>query len=299
MKRDALALFFRRAVIAALPLIGGCGNGPSTGPLGNCNDSWTVDGGLTDAGCVNQCSGVRTYSTGFCSESTNSAGQPIVVCHQDCTGRRPSGLRAATVRGPGLGAHFARMAHLEAASVPAFRRLRAQLRTLGAPRRLLDACTRAARDEVHHARAAARLARRFGAQAPRVEVEAAAPPDRSQLAADNAREGCVRETFGALVATWQARQAADGDVRAVMERVAADETRHAELAWEIDAWLRPRLTPAERERVDEARRAGLAELAASLDANPDETLARAAGLPPPVVARALFRAFTNEVARRV
>ncbi|HZS37457.1 MAG TPA: hypothetical protein VFF06_11560 [Polyangia bacterium] len=302
MRRDTLALFFRRAIVAALPLVAGCGPSPigipGPGPCGGAQSTWTVDGGLADLGCDDKCAGVHTYTTGFCSETTNSAGQPIVECHQDCTGRRPAGLRAAMARGDVLGRHFARMAHLEAASVPAFRRLRAELRAHGAPKRLLDACTRAARDEVRHARAAARLARRFGAAPPRVVVDAPAARDLAAIAVENAREGCVRETFGALVATWQARAAEDGEVRAVMTTLAADETRHAELSWEIDAWLRSRLAPAERARVEEARRAELAALASTLDACADETLARATGLPPPHVARALHRTFAVEIARR-
>jgi hypothetical protein len=40
-----------------------------------------------------------------------------------------------------------------------------------------------------------------------------------------------------------------------------DEVRHAELAWAIDRWLRPRLSPEQRRRVREARIFALAELA--------------------------------------
>ena len=47
------------------------------------------------------------------------------------------------------------------------------------------------------------------------------------IAIENAVEGCVRESFGALLATWQAKTAGDARVRAAMKRIARDETRHA------------------------------------------------------------------------
>jgi hypothetical protein len=108
------------------------------------------------------------------------------------------------------------------------------------------------------------------------------------IAIENAIEGCVRETFGALVAAWQAREARDPVVRAVMKRIARDETNHASLGWAIDTWARTRLDRAARRRVDAAR--AVAVRAFSL--MPEEPLnARdvvAAGLPNREVQRALF-----------
>ena len=59
----------------------------------------------------------------------------------------------------------------------------------------------------------------------------------------------MNETFGALLATWQAERATDARVRGTMQRIAADETRHAALAWEILGWGITLLSPAERSRV--------------------------------------------------
>jgi hypothetical protein len=198
--------------------------------------------------------------------------------------------------GSTLGRHFARMAHLEAASVPAFRRLRAELRRHGAPRRMIDACTRAAADEVRHARAATRLARRFGATVPRVRLAPATQRTLLDLAVENAREGCVRESFGALLLTWQARAAADAEVRQLAQQLAGDETRHAELAWQIDAWVRARLSATERAQVRRARREELAAMAAQIEAAEGGELVDVAGLPPPRAARALYGAFAARVA---
>ena len=79
-------------------------------------------------------------------------------------GRIPAGLAPARVARAlsALGDWFAAAAHLEAASVHAFRRLHDELAAHGAPARLLRAARRAQRDEVRHARLTARMARRFG-----------------------------------------------------------------------------------------------------------------------------------------
>jgi len=61
-------------------------------------------------------------------------------------------------------------------------------------------------------------------------------------------EGCVRETFGALEATFQAKNANDPQIRRVMRRIAEDETRHAALAWRVAAWIEPRLSDRQRRR---------------------------------------------------
>ncbi len=153
-------------------------------------------------------------------------------------------------------------------------------------------------DEILHARSAARLARRFGTTPPSVRLSAAPSRGMLALAIENAREGCVGESFAALTAHWQAATADDPDVRTHLRRVAADETRHAELAWEIDAWLRTRLAPRERAHLEAVRADELARIAVAIEAPPDAELASTAGLPPPTVARALHRAFAQEVARR-
>jgi hypothetical protein len=100
------------------------------------------------------------------------------------------------------------------------------------------------------------------------------------------------------VATRQRATAADAGVRAHLDGIVADETRHAELAWAIDRWLRPRLTPAQRAHLHAVRLEALARLAVDLDAAVDDELQRVAGVPPPTVARALHRALASEIARR-
>jgi hypothetical protein len=177
------------------------------------------------------------------------------------------------------GSYFAEIAHLEAAAVVAFRVLRDELRAQGAPKKLVRAAARAARDEIRHARATGALARRFGAT-PRVPVVApASPRSLEAMALENAIEGCVRETYGALLATRQARLATDPVVRAAMRRIARDETRHAALSWQVGRWLETRLAPAARRNVALARQTAAAELVTALASEPEASFAGLAGLP--------------------
>ncbi len=202
-------------------------------------------------------------------------------------GRRPEGLAKATVhsRDPRT-IWLLEAAHLEAASVEAFRRLRTELHQRGAPRSLLRRASRAAADERRHARAMRSLARRRHVEQANVEVEIAPVKPRSleAMAIENAVEGCVRETFAALIARRQAMHAQDREVRAAMTRIAAEETRHAALSWSIDAWAMARLDPAARARVDEAR------VRAATQLMEESALADAQlGLPDAATARSLAR----------
>ncbi|AUX38731.1 ferritin [Sorangium cellulosum] len=214
-----------------------------------------------------------------------------------CVGRRPAGLVRRGGRGATrVGAYFANIAQLEAASVWAFEALGRELAHHGAPRPLVERARIAERDEVRHARVMRRVAARYGGrwQEPRVDPR----PVRSleELALDNAAEGCVRETYGALVGMWQARSARDPLVRRVMTRIARDETRHAKLSWAIDAWVRPRLSPAERRRVEEARRGALDAIAEEAGRVVDRALVVYAGIPGEQAASRLARNFVEAVA---
>jgi hypothetical protein len=169
-------------------------------------------------------------------------------------GRRPCGLVPRVATAPSaLGAHFANAAHLEAASITAFDVLARDLARHGAPARLVARALRARRDEIAHARMMTRLATRFGATPPRVEVEPTAPRDLLAVALENEIEGCVRETYGALVAAFQARTAAPA-LRPILRRIADDEASHAALAHDVGRWARRRLDARGRAALAHARR---------------------------------------------
>jgi hypothetical protein len=174
---------------------------------------------------------------------------------------------------------LAQLAQLEAASVPAFARLRRELHAHGAPRSLLRATSRARRDEVRHARNMKALARRRGGAVPAATMESVPPRSLEAIAMENVVEGCVRETYGALLATWQSMHARDREVREAMKRIARDETRHASLAWRAHRWMNLRLDRAARARLVEARLATIAKLRMELAIEPHFEAIRDLGVP--------------------
>ena len=231
-----------------------------------------------------------------CSVTSIDGSEATLSCFDICTGRRPGGYCAPGALASGdVGAHFARMAALEAASVVAFRGLSRELALHRAPRALVKGCQRAARDEVRHARATSALARARGGVLSFGAVAAQAPRTLEAIAIENAVEGCVRETFGALAAHWQAREARDPVVRDAMRRIARDETRHAALSWSIDAWARSRLNRAARARVDAARDAAVRALVPGGARGAKETFAANIGLPSAAQERALARSLERSL----
>jgi hypothetical protein len=197
-------------------------------------------------------------------------------------GRRPAGFQEGTLLASGrpIGEHFASMATLEAASVTAFRRLHRQLAAFGAPPELLARIRKAARDEIRHARATGALAKKYGVtpSAPQIAAEGASP-SLFAIALENAREGCVRETYGALVAHLQTTQAGDDDVRSVMLAIADEETEHAALSWDIATWIEAQLGDAERAQLAAERRAAFRTLARELATAVDPRVREASGVP--------------------
>jgi hypothetical protein len=213
-------------------------------------------------------------------------------------GRRPPGLASSGASDCelALGKFFAEIAHLEAASVPAFERLSVELAHHGAPEPLRVGALSAALEEIDHTRTTAALARHFGG-APVVPVVEERPV-RSlfELAIDNAVEGCVRETFGALVAQYQALHAENPQIRAAMAGIAEDETRHAEFSWALHEWIDGELSAVEQRAVRQARRGALERLRAELDTPVDPTVAQQAGMPTAEMAQRLLLEVTASLA---
>jgi hypothetical protein len=208
-------------------------------------------------------------------------------------GRRPDGLVLRDAdSGDRVAQLLSRMALLEAASVPAFARLERELLERGAPPELAERARVAQRDEVRHARQMRRLASRRGLAGNKAlgsftrAKEAARTVE--QLALENVVEGCVREAYGALLATYQAERAGSVELRSVFQDIAADERSHAALAEDVGDWLALQLDDGATQRIALARESALAELWASLDQYDGEP---ELGLPGAEVARALFTAY--------
>jgi hypothetical protein len=218
----------------------------------------------------------------------------LFVAQEQChpCGRRPEGfalLVNAVVSPDGEVDRVLReCAALEQASVPAFLRLALELESSGAPTSLVDRARKAARDEVRHACTMLRLLGKRGA-VPAFERSAfTARRSLCEIAVENAREGCIRESFGALLAQVQQLKAADPRLREAFASVAEDETEHAQLAWDVHAWLVSHMTAAEVAEVECAIRVEIAQMSSSL---PSASIA--AGVPDKVTLTHLFNRFAE------
>ncbi|MBW2456525.1 MAG: ferritin-like domain-containing protein [Deltaproteobacteria bacterium] len=136
------------------------------------------------------------------------------------------------------------------ASIASCARFVLQLLGVGAPVKLVAAAQRAGDDEITHtelclAMASAYAGRSITLGAHHGDVALESTSDPTAIAVQTVRTGCVGETIRAAVATAAAQQATDPAVRRVFVRIAADETRHAGLAWRYLKWtLHQQLDPA-------------------------------------------------------
>jgi len=144
----------------------------------------------------------------------------------------------------------------EHASIASFARLTLELLQHAAPPALVQRAQLAALDEIEHARLCfAQSSRYAGAHhgpGPLSLEAALGQVDLPALAASAVREGCVGETLAALVAAEQARAATDPAARAALLKIADDEARHAELAWQIVSWALSEGGAATRAAVEAA-----------------------------------------------
>ena len=147
----------------------------------------------------------------------------------------------------------------EHASVASFSRFAMELMSLGAPPSLLMESLQAAQDEVLHARdcftvASALAGRPIGPGS----LPVTGVFDDASLEGIFTRllsEGCVEETVSTALAALRLRHATDPLVRATLERIVSDETRHAALAWRTARWIlsqHPHLQPLARSVLHEA-----------------------------------------------
>ena len=186
------------------------------------------------------------------SSSQPGCGRPLVIGGEArvATARSMGGWAAAT-REPlavglpretaeRIGREWLGDAVLEHASIAAFAAFGLSLLAVGAPAELLAECQRAGADEVEHARSCFLLAsqylnREYG-PGPLDLSGIGIVSGLEEIAARTLLDGCVEETIAALTASAQLEVATEPRVRATLERIVADETRHAELAWTFVAW---------------------------------------------------------------
>jgi hypothetical protein len=142
-------------------------------------------------------------------------------------------------RDDALAAKWLEAARMEHASVAAFSATALRLMSFGAPPELIAQTHRAALDEIEHAQIAFALASAYAGtkispvqftDAPRVTAMSL-----RDFAIETFVDGCVGETVAAIEAAREA-EVAEPVLANVLTKIAADEARHAALAWQIVAW---------------------------------------------------------------
>lgn len=220
------------------------------------------DGGaLPDAGacfytCAEACAILKPSSfggTGVCVSSNIDVGAGQMATAMCATGYACLGRKVEGLETPRQGDWLARAAWLEAASVHAFVRLARELEAHGAPAELVARAKASARDEARHARIMRKLARKHGSRVPRVIPTDMPVRGLESIARENAVEGCVGETLGALLAAHRALSDSDPEMREAMAAIAPDELRHAALGWAVAEWVHANLADDARARVRAAR----------------------------------------------
>jgi len=140
-----------------------------------------------------------------------------------------------------LANYYRQVALMEHASVAAFARLSLQLMALGAPPELIQASIHAQADEVEHARFAFGLTSELSADSvgPGGLTIEGALDDLSveQIAFTAVIEGCVGEAVAAAEASELCARADNQELKSLLDRIARDELRHAQLAYRVVAWL--------------------------------------------------------------
>jgi hypothetical protein len=167
-----------------------------------------------------------------------AAQQPLFGAEQTC----PVPDRGAL--GPSqrarIAEHYAQAALMEHASIAAFARFTLQLLALGAPASLVRQSVVATADEERHARACFALAARYSQEAisaGALDVNGALDAvDLLEVVRLVIDEGCAGESIAALEAHAAADLATDASVKRTLSEIAADEARHAELAFRFVAW---------------------------------------------------------------
>lgn len=192
---------------------------------------------------------------------------------------------------------WAHVAQMEHASVAAFARFALQLLQLGAPPELVQLATAAMADETRHAQLAFGVASAYAgsqlgpaALAVHDSLGGASLVEVTRLVM---REGCIGETAAALEAHEAAAHARSPELAALLRAVAADETRHAELAWRFVRWALGQQPGAVAAAVRSELERGPVAAAASASSNDEELLAH--GVVPEALRRELQKAAFRDV----
>lgn len=135
---------------------------------------------------------------------------------------------------------FVKQGEGEHASIASFARHTLQLMTTEAPALLLMGAQKAALDEIKHAKMCYGIAEAFLGENIRpssLDVDGSVKSqNKEEVIQSVINEGCIGETIAAVRAQLASQYATQPIVKDSLETIAADESNHAQLAWNTIKW---------------------------------------------------------------
>jgi hypothetical protein len=275
-----------------------------------CQSPIDLCGGDRDCPAQSACSVVNARR--WCAPFRCTDGRPFLVdaeartAEVECRGgwiadeTVAESSRLAAAERAKLASAWTEIALMEHASIAAFARFTLHLLKLAAPASLVELSNQAMADETVHAKLAFTLASGYAGH-----VIGPGPLDIDgalerctfrDILVTTIREGCIGETVAAIEAAEALEHVEDSAARRALERIAADEARHAELAWKFVAW-------ALEQGGEEARTVAAMEFAGAneceAEANFEPTRAESALLAAGIVPERLRRIVRAEAMQRV
>jgi hypothetical protein len=207
----------------------------------------------TSADCAGRPCSVGANGNPFRECFTGACGRPFLIAAEPRMAplvdsaewvengpRRPRVEHLTFAERTALADHWKKMGQMEHASIAAFARFSLQLLSLGAPPELLEACTQALADETAHTKLCFQLASAYAGCAVgpgALDIDGSlAVTSLADVVELVISEGCFGETAAALDAFDAASTATDPVIARAYAEIAADEQRHAELAFRFVRW---------------------------------------------------------------
>ncbi len=334
MTPEQLKSILRGALFTVLPTAAlqmGCGD-PCIGPTTRTPQTATISEKLPNTvaiplsaeECVKRCrelveqrgaqrmgGNIEDFTTTTCETKLDNQGEGQIDCNAAYTsvqtsytgksgcpvpGRMPTGLHIHEQTASNeIGLYFAHMAAMETAAVTAFRYLVHELEAHQAPEELVQIAREAIHEECQHAEMATLLAQAYDASPPVLAVAPFRLRPLAEIVLENATEGCINETFAAACAMWQQEHTTLDAFRAVIGRIAEEESRHAALSWAIHAWAMPQLSLTEQTQIRQAQAQTLDTLEQHFLEEAPPTVRTAVGLPTSQDAALLFQQLRTQL----
>jgi hypothetical protein len=217
-----------------------CASNSGCGACSVCVSPIPVDGMPVGRACQPCCAVGRPFLVDGQARLANAARRS-----DWCSELRPNLTELSTPERAALADYWRLNGLMEHASVAAFSRFVLDLMSLGAPPTLIQDATQAMLDEAEHTKACFALASAYAGQpmgpGPLSMIGSLNQRDLREIVQSAVLEGCVGETVAALEAAEALAHATDEAVRAALTQIAADELRHAALAYRFVAWARQEL----------------------------------------------------------